>query len=219
MYVVFRRLLLLLMPGCNKVWAIPESDNEHHWIKGHPISLLVHLHDCGLQSQLVRNQASEDYTHSTAPNSPRRRRHNLSLIMYDTPATLDPHAHSSPASSSASSPIDPVLLAVSQPLTPGPSALSINSNSQASLPVTLMCRHSHGGSVRCASSQVLATPLFNQTCFETLVTHLTASAGFPLNWVENPVWLIMCDEFHWGQRTLWNPLIYSLTSKWISFEV
>ncbi|KAI0364093.1 hypothetical protein BV20DRAFT_956971 [Pilatotrama ljubarskyi] len=34
-----------------------------------------------------------------------------------------------------------------------------------------------------------------QSRFESLVTRLTASANFSLSWVENPVWLTICDEF------------------------
>lgn len=168
----------------------------------------MHLRDCALQPQLVRNQASEEYNRTAAPNSPRRRRHNLLLIAHDNVAapdttivpTMTPH-------SSSSSPIDPSLL--SQPPTPGPSALSVDSDAQAPLSglrsfsstpalsnPSVRSRQSRGPSIRRASSQVhLTMSSFNQTRFETLVTHLTASAGFPLNWVENPVWLTMCDEF------------------------
>ncbi|KAH9162790.1 ribonuclease H-like domain-containing protein [Lactarius sanguifluus] len=31
--------------------------------------------------------------------------------------------------------------------------------------------------------------------FETAVAHLTASAGLPLRWVENPEWLALCERF------------------------
>ena len=34
-----------------------------------------------------------------------------------------------------------------------------------------------------------------QACFEDRLTRLTASAGFPLSWVENPEWLSFCTEF------------------------
>lgn len=34
-----------------------------------------------------------------------------------------------------------------------------------------------------------------QSLYNSLVTRLTASANFPLSWVENPVWLEFCDEF------------------------
>ncbi|KAI9438468.1 hypothetical protein BJY52DRAFT_1207008 [Lactarius psammicola] len=34
-----------------------------------------------------------------------------------------------------------------------------------------------------------------QTQFEEQVTHLTASAGLPLSWVENPEWLNFCTNF------------------------
>ena len=34
-----------------------------------------------------------------------------------------------------------------------------------------------------------------QRSFETRVTRLTASANFPLSWVDNPEWLGLCDEF------------------------
>ena len=127
---------------------------------------------------------------------------NVAAPDTNTFPTITPH-------STTSSPIDPLLLAASQPPTPGLSTLSLDSNPQAPLlqsfsstvtpPLSnpsVRSRQSRGPSVRRASSQAhLTTPSFNQTRFETLVTHLTASAGFPLNWVENPVWLTMCDEF------------------------
>ena len=31
--------------------------------------------------------------------------------------------------------------------------------------------------------------------FETALAHLTASAGLPLRWVENPEWLALCKRF------------------------
>ncbi|KAH9026059.1 hypothetical protein EDB85DRAFT_1869147 [Lactarius pseudohatsudake] len=34
-----------------------------------------------------------------------------------------------------------------------------------------------------------------QAMFETAVTRLTASAGLPLRWVENPEWLALCERF------------------------
>ncbi|KAI0827853.1 hypothetical protein BC628DRAFT_1317586 [Trametes gibbosa] len=34
-----------------------------------------------------------------------------------------------------------------------------------------------------------------QSHYESLVTRLTASANFPLSWVDNPIWIEFCDEF------------------------
>ena len=31
--------------------------------------------------------------------------------------------------------------------------------------------------------------------FETAIARLTASAGLPLRWVENPEWLALCERF------------------------
>ncbi|KAH9023574.1 hypothetical protein EDB83DRAFT_2208122, partial [Lactarius deliciosus] len=34
-----------------------------------------------------------------------------------------------------------------------------------------------------------------QARFEERVTRITAAAGFPLSWVENPEWLDFCNDF------------------------
>jgi hypothetical protein len=34
-----------------------------------------------------------------------------------------------------------------------------------------------------------------QESFETRIARITASAGFPLTWVDNPEWIGFCDEF------------------------
>ena len=206
------------------MWAHPESDNQRRWIKGRPTSLQVHLRDCALQPQLVRNQASEEYNRTAAPNSPRRRRHNLSLIAQDNATAVDINLLPTTAPDSTTTfPIDPLLLAASQPPTPGPSTLSFDSNSQAALSAlrsfrstpalstpSVRSRQSRGPARRVSSQAHLTTPSFNQTRFETLVTHLTASARFPLNWVENPVWLTMCDEFMPNAKS---PLRKTLTQR------
>ena len=35
----------------------------------------------------------------------------------------------------------------------------------------------------------------SQRSFKTCLAHLTASASFPLSWVDNPEWITFCDEF------------------------
>ncbi|KAH8991817.1 hypothetical protein EDB86DRAFT_2779880, partial [Lactarius hatsudake] len=46
--------------------------------------------------------------------------------------------------------------------------------------------------------QALAEPTWSdarQARFEEQVTRITAAAGFPLSWVENPEWLDFCNDF------------------------
>ena len=38
--------------------------------------------------------------------------------------------------------------------------------------------------------------------FEKRILRLTASAGFPLSWTENPEWRLFCDEFIAGAPTI-----------------
>jgi hypothetical protein len=56
----------------------------------------------------------------------------------------------------------------------------------------------------------------DQTEFESLITQLTASANFPLSWVENPAWIRFCDRFLPGAHL---PSRKVLTKRLIPTEV
>ncbi|KAH9038670.1 hypothetical protein EDB83DRAFT_2228509 [Lactarius deliciosus] len=59
---------------------------------------------------------------------------------------------------------------------------------------------SRRGAARASSfnPQALAEPTWSDACqarFEERVMRITAAAGFPLSWVENPEWLDFCNDF------------------------
>lgn len=56
----------------------------------------------------------------------------------------------------------------------------------------------------------------DQAEFECMLVRLTASANFPLSWVENPVWLQFCDRFLPGSKS---PSRKVLTSRILPKEV
>src|SRR5882762_3343649 len=60
---------------------------------------------------------------------------------------------------------------------------------------------------------ILHWPKEQQTCFENCIARLTASAGFPLSWVDNTEWIDFCTEFLPSRKTLTNRLLLAAVDK------
>lgn len=87
---------------------------------------------------------------------------------------------------------------------PGPGSSSSSSAALSLAPsdsFSASVNRGRRGKSRASSRLALAPPPPSgwndgrQARFEERVMHLTASAGFPLSWVENPEWLAFCHEF------------------------
>src|SRR6267154_1393330 len=104
-----------------------------------------------------------------------------------------------------------------------PSTASQNFHLQVPCPVESVLpsftsrRRISRSSSRIMSRQSIVAPEFlwspsHQQRFETRVARLTASANFPIAWVENPEWLALLDEFIPSaisptRKVLTNPII------------
>ena len=181
--------------------------------------LVNHLRTCQYQPDEVKTRANLEYSRTS--RSPHRRQGNP--IRYHTnidsmsvpgPSTFRHSPYPLPplsmASSSLSNMIDPSLLSsvpdavpglfyqpsppaswvisVVSSLAPSDSASAVPSRSNS---LRWSCSHQSQETVH-ASLEWSPT---HQQRFEERLIRLTASAGFPLSWIENPEWLDLCCDF------------------------
>ena len=169
--------------------------------------LVNHLAGCGYQPQEVRARAQDQKGH----RSPRRHRHapaaegalaSSSRVQLTPPPYPTPTFHvRSPSDSQQPA----YMLSVSRPaLSSRSSFVSTSSSSLApsdsiSVRSSVPPSRSRRGHRRTSSPSPVIPELSwsdgRQAYFEDRITRLTASAGLPLSWIENPEWLNFCTEF------------------------
>ena len=182
-----------------------------------------HLQDCSYADEAVRSTVHEDRAHRAAgsPSGPICHHHDLNIDTNPYPQPIFQHCPISlnspidqhlPGSSSIPY-THPFNLAASgsgsdnsRPPTRPPSVVSsVKPSKSASawvqnrLDVPYSSR-SQQRSISCQQSDININPALawspeSQRSFETRLAHLTASASFPLSWVDNPEWIAFCDEF------------------------
>ena len=169
--------------------------------------LTNHLVSCDHQPQEVRARAQDQKVH----RSPRRHRHapaegaeaSSSRHQITPPPYPTPIFHvRSPSDSQQPA----YMLSVSRPALSSRSTYVSTSSSNSSLAPSdsiserssvPLSRPRRGHRRTSSPSQVLdlSWPDGRQAYFEDRITRLTASAGLPLSWIENPEWLNFCTEF------------------------
>ena len=185
-------------------------------------TLLNHLVDCPYQPPSIKEKAQSDPS-CTKSNSPSRRRRSSvasSTHGQNHPGMLllPPNVQVGPGSHLGSPAISPLLLYQqlqgSRPASPATSLLPEDSasaaSSNSSRSASALSTHYnipliHYPTPALASTEV---PPFTdptslgqiwtterQENFENSLARLTASAGLPLSWVDNPEWVALCQDF------------------------
>ena len=192
------------------VFSVTQNDPACEWLAGRTEGLINHLCHCTYQPQDVRIKAQ---VHKDSTRSPRQPRYITSE---------EPEASSSSQRQSVSSPYPLPMLHVRTPSDSHQSAYTlsvsrppsrasyerepsvVSSSSSSLAPSDSISVFSSALPSRSRRSRHYVAPLpltdlpwsdARQASFEDRLTRLTASAGFPLSWVENPEWLNFCTEF------------------------
>lgn len=203
-----------------QVWGLEHSDPTHQWLRAAAETLRNHLAYCALQGDDVRRKALE-----SKPQSPVRDRraqrlndqiyaeaNSANVISLNSPP-LHPSAVAGPSGSTSSYHIPPLSLGHSpatsyQSSSPSvhyyPPQSEMGSSSAFSSPLgspyPRSLQRSQSGRLSRAPSGFISPSLMPWTPsthkrFETRIARLTASANFPLTWVDNPDWIDFVDDF------------------------
>jgi hypothetical protein len=192
------------------VWAQGQNDPARGWLVSRTTTLVCHLRDCQHQPDSVRLKAR-----SEAPASPVRPRPvtyhppdhlQMPLAPWSTTAgeasgsRLTTHPPYQFASTLSVGPYShPMYLPSTTGSVPSSRAVSpaFSDATQSSRP----SKRPHRSDSSLLAHQA-PYPGYDpgwskgeQALFETTVARLTASAGLPFRWVENPEWLALCERF------------------------
>lgn len=195
------------------MWASKaETDSSGYgWISSAASTALNHLRTCRLVSEDVRSTADESRAHKYPPNSPtshRRRRQHEPVMNVPLPS-INFH---SPDPASIAGPSTLELPSVGLHYESGQSSeppspwISSHHSSDRSESEFSAFSHSRPLSRSQSFSVLRRSPLNSadsgfqwskekQKSFENRIARLTASAGFPLSWVDNAEWIDFCTEF------------------------
>jgi hypothetical protein len=198
------------------VWTLKAESNTqgYGWIASATSTALNHLRVCTLVSEDVRSTAEEARAGKYASDSPtsrrRRREHPDMLqpampsISFNAPGPLsmagpsmlpnDPNIPQDYEWGGSISRQSPLMQYSSLQNSPAPSESgSSYSNSRAPTRSNSFSTQYH------RQSNVIDPALHwsreKQKSFDTHIARMTASAGFPLSWVDNPEWIDFCTEF------------------------
>jgi hypothetical protein len=209
----------ILLKYNTTVWTLKaEADSKGRgYISSAASTAINHLRFCTLVSADVRSTADEQHgrKYPTAPNSPtsQRRRRNTEIHI-DTLGMPPPISLNSPDSSMAGPSMTQELQNLSQfnefnphshppsPSWPHHSPAPSESGSSGfsnSHPPSRSQSRSVQYRVSNRQSNIVDPALYwpkeKQNSFENRIARLTASAGFPLSWVDNMEWIDFCTEF------------------------
>jgi hypothetical protein len=184
------------------VWAQGQTDPARGWLVSRTSTLVCHLRDCNLQPPSVRARAQME-----APSSPVRPRPTINYPPGHS--QIPPEASGSGLMAHPPYPIGSTLSAGSfyhsmcLPLT-SDSVSSSRAASPAFSDTTQSSRPSKRARRSDSFLSMNQAPIpgydpewskGEQALFETTVARLTASAGLPFRWVENPEWQALCERF------------------------
>ncbi|KAI9061407.1 hypothetical protein FKP32DRAFT_1728495 [Trametes sanguinea] len=175
------------------LWTLNmQVDKTRGYLNSRSDTLLVHLKHCPYQPESVRDRAVRELElRKPARGGPPKHGHSGTHTSTSQP----------PSSSASPLPGFPPLPADWPPPSPSPLAHTRSASRPPSLG-PLRSRHSSRG-FHPYHSPSPASPALGpeqwtaarQSLFESYMIRLTASAGLPFSWIENPVWLSFCDEF------------------------
>lgn len=191
------------------VWAQGQSDPTRGWLVSRTRTLICHLRDCELHTASVRERAGTD-AHTNSPVRPRPAR-NPPLNYSQMPMAPWPVAAETSGSHLTAQPsfqfTSTSSLGLSQSMYPHSTGGSVPSTRAPSPAYSDVTQSSRPSKQACRSDSFLSVnqapfPGYDpgwskgeQALFETSVARLTASAGLPFRWVENPEWLALCERF------------------------
>lgn len=191
------------------VWAQGQLDPTRGWLVSRTTTLLCHLQDCEFHATSVRQRAEMDaQTNSPARPIPARNPPLDYSQMLLAPWPVAAEASGSHLTAQPTFQFTTTSsLGSSQSMYP-PSTSSSVPSTRAPSPAFSDATQSSRPSKRARRSDLLlsvnqaAFPGYDlgwskgeQALFETSVARLTASAGLPFRWVENPEWLALCERF------------------------
>lgn len=205
------------------VWTLKAEATQtgHGWISSATSTALNHLRACALVSSLVKSTAEESCAGKYASNSPTAsRQRRQASQMSEFGATMPSISFTAPGASSMAAPsMLPNNLSFPQNYSewggsmapslrnsPAPSDTgSSYSNPHAPSQSASVSAQSRSASVsaqyrRQSNSSAMIDPTLiwspeKQKSFDTRIARMTASAGFPLSWVDNAEWIDFCTEF------------------------
>jgi hypothetical protein len=199
------------------VFAVAQHDPRREWLAARTEVLINHLRACERQPPAVRQKA-EDHKQLAAARSPKKPapRHDFgdggtsieSVSPYTRPPVLQVQTPSEsyqsaytltvPAPSSQLGSSNHIQYGQAPPSLISSSCSSLAPSDSISLRSSLPPRASRRGKNRVAPHSAPPDVTWtdaHQLRFEERLMRLTASAGLPLSWVENPEWLTFCTEF------------------------
>ena len=190
------------------MWAQGQAEISRGWLVSRTTTLICHLRDCENQPKSTRDRAQAEA--ATGSGSPFRTRPAMTFSQIPVPwpimasdsgsrpTTYPPFHYESSLSTGLYSQPRNLLSATGSGSTP-----STRAPSPALSDMTYSSRQSKRARRSDSSlSQHASFPAYEpgwstgeQAMFETSIARLTASAGLPLRWVENPEWLALCERF------------------------
>ena len=195
------RISALLLTSFS-VWAQGQTDPARGWLVSRTTTLTCHLRDCELQPSTVRGNAAAEWT-TTSPGRGRPSVRDISDIpvvpQHET--IYNPRPVSGGFDFASASSAHPFSTQSSRsPSISGPSripspARTDSTNWSYQPKRARLSRSSTHGMSFIDSPQPAQWSKGEQAHFETSLARLTASAGFPLRWVENPEWLAFCERW------------------------
>ncbi|KAF8989423.1 hypothetical protein BDQ17DRAFT_1434471 [Cyathus striatus] len=210
------KIFLFNLPSTLPYGEVTLDDNppKRGWIESRTLTLLHHLRDCRYVNNSIKQQAIDELKLRHAKRvddverTPRAQRTHHTFRYAEPPpppnfaampdyyAPIPSGTYSFPSSQPISIPIlhpGPILRSgsVSRPPSPTPSSYSTTSTRSSSR----VSIRSYGASDAHQYSSNLAWNEERQHSFERHIVRMTASCGFPLSWVDNPLVRNFFQEF------------------------
>ena len=181
----------------------PRDTDTIGWIRGETYTILNHLRGCELQPQNVQADAATEYQNrkgkGTQMGPPTMA---IPLVWTEAPGLLPLEASHGPQSQGNI--YLPVPFMDESTIYSGSrsSGSSMRGDSRANSPYpdSLLLRQSRSRSSSVATHSVNCNSQMEwsadrQNTFNTRLGRLTASAGLPISWIENPEFILFCQEF------------------------